>query len=144
MILSHFTEQRAFHCSFFALSLEFLPVAFDVATFTLRTETTLVHIVLEVAGDTYPAQLSLANNRLFVTVIARRFLVRAIECKACLRVVKIPGLPGSRVVAGFAFGPQTPLVLIVLFMTGIAGRWRITESRRQVTLLALDLGMTAR
>ena len=58
-------------------------------------------------------------------------------------MIETPVLPRQGVVTGFAARSELVLVLVVFLMTGDAGYTRVLEGGRQVTLLALDLGMLA-
>jgi len=72
-----------------------------------------------------------------------RPLVRVLQTKACLVVIKARGLPvGGRMAVG-AFFTQVGGVLVVFFVAGYAFLARLLEHGAFVAGLALDLDMLA-
>lgn len=114
-----------------------------MATFALQTEAPIVHIVLGVAASTGLGSIELGFHRPAVAISALRFFMSAIQLELGAIVVKIPRFPATGVVAILTLRTEASLVHILLLMAAIACGGRIAESGCQMTLLALDLGMTA-
>ena len=69
--------------------------------------------------------------------------MRAIQQEARHRVIEVPRLPGTGVVAGFALLAETSFMLVILLMTAVTSQRCILEGGRQVAFVALDLAVAA-
>ena len=127
----------------FLISFEFTPIISCMATFALRTETTVMHIVPDVAASAGLRIFESGFHRPAVAVSALHFLVPAIQLELGAIMVKIPRFPATGVVAGLTLRAKAFLVHILLLVAAVASGGCIAECRCQVTLLALDFDMAA-
>lgn len=115
-----------------------------MAAIALLAKIAPMHIIIIVATVAGLRHDDTVVHRQFMASVANYFLMCAIQLEFGTRIViKIPGLPGSGVVAGIAFFTEPALMhlVIVLLVTGKAIGWRIAEYLGQMAFLAFHFDM---
>lgn len=121
-----------------ATRLQVLPVRRDVAAFALLPKTTIVHIVLGVAGVAGHRNAQILVCRFVMALHAGDVLMTAVQRKLSLVVIKIPNAPVARVVALRALRAEQFLMHIVLDVTSDAFHLRVFVAKREMAFLALN------
>ena len=126
------------------VEIDEFPTRRHVATFAFVAFRTLVHVVGPMAGNT--AGRRSLEDAIGVTPLTRHRTMFSKEIEAGYRMIEFPRFcPVLRRVAPFATLSQAAVMLVVLAMTGDAGRGCQSERlRRLVAAFALDLRMGPR
>lgn len=109
---------------------ECTPLAGDMATFALLAEFAPMHVIIIMAAITGLRDNDAIIHFFFMASIAIQFLMSAVQFEFGTRIVlKIPRLPGARVMTGLTFFPQAEFVygVVILFVAGKTIRWGIFE-----------------
>ena len=93
------------------------PLGGEMAAVALLAKIAPMHIIIIMATVAGLRHDDTVIHRQFMASVAGYFLMCAIQLEFGTRVViKIPGLPGSGVVAGIAFFTQSALVYLVIVL----------------------------
>ena len=117
-----------------------------MAPLALCAEAAEVSVILGMATEAVSDQTGRDVASLAMAVVTVNLEMGTVQLEPSFRVIEVPGFPGSSVMTGLALDTKAalmPLLLIILFVALVAGGRRIMERWRQVTLLALDLGMAS-
>lgn len=109
---------------------ECAPLTGNVTTFALLAEFAAMHVIIIMATIARLRDNDAIIHHFFMASIAIYFLMSAIQFEFGTRIVlKIPRLPGARVMTGLTFFPQAEFVygVVILFVASKTIRWRIFE-----------------
>lgn len=109
-----------------------------MAMLTLQSERAIVLVVLFMATDTGGSQHQFGSYRPTVTTNTFNFLVLVVQFEIGLVMVKVPVFPITGVMAGITSRAESPLVHILLFVTGHTIGFGFLELNRQMTFLTFD------
>ena len=115
-----------------------------MAASAIRTEGTVVGVVLGMAATAAARQLDFSLDGTPVTGVAVDLPVRTPQREArLLIVIELPDLPAVRVVTQPALRPEPPEMDVLLAVAAVACDARILVARRRVALLAGGDGVEA-